>query len=90
MGYRKWDSAKKFEIVLEGLKGGANISEICNRHQISQTQYYKWRDHFLGKGAKIFEMKDKNKLEERYKTEIKKLKTIIGDLTCELKKNEYE
>ena len=37
MERREWSSQKKFEIVLEGLKAGANISEICNRHQVSQT-----------------------------------------------------
>ncbi|HOL35330.1 MAG TPA: transposase [bacterium] len=48
---RKWESRQKFEIVLEGIKSG-KISEICNRYQISQSVYYRWRDEFFEKGAK--------------------------------------
>jgi len=90
MERRIWESSKKFQIVLEGLKGEGNLSEICNRYQITQAQYYRWRDLFLSKGAKVFELKEKSKEEERLKQEIRKLKTIIGDLTTELKKNDYE
>jgi len=90
MEKRVWDSSKKFEVVLEGLKSGASISEVCNRYQITQAQYYRWRDQFLGNGHKIFELRKANKEEERLKQEIRKLKTIIGDLTTELKKNDYE
>ncbi|MFH2070885.1 MAG: transposase [Elusimicrobiota bacterium] len=61
MERRKWDSAKKFEVVVEGLKSGVSISEMCNRHQISQAQYYKWRDQFINNGRKVFEMPAKNK-----------------------------
>jgi len=33
MEHCKWDPKTKFQIVLEGLKTGASVSEICNRHQ---------------------------------------------------------
>ena len=44
---------EKLSIVLEGLRENANISELCRRHGISQTTFYKWRDKFLegGKSA---------------------------------------
>lgn len=89
MERREWSSQKKFEVVLEGLKAGTNISEICNRHQVSQTQYYKWRDKFLNNGPKMFDINNE-KEGQRLKSEICKLKTIIGDLTTELKKNDYQ
>jgi transposase-like protein len=89
MGYRKWDSKTKFQIVLEGLKGTGNVTELCNRHQISQTQYYKWRDQFLANGSKAFEAETDNE-KEQLKTKVKQLKGIIGSLTIELKKNEEE
>jgi transposase-like protein len=87
MQYRKWDSKTKFQIVLEGLKGNGNVTELCNRHQISQTQYYKWRDQFLANGTKAFEA-DADKEKEQLKIKVKRLKGIIGSLTVELKKNE--
>ena len=39
MPRRKWDSKKKSEIVMRGLKG-AVIADLCAEYGISQTQYY--------------------------------------------------
>ena len=80
------------------------ISKLCTKYEISQAQYYsrkttnEWRDLFLQtchllnlvKFQQAFETKNINKKEERLNNENQKLKTIIGDLTVELKKNEYE
>lgn len=88
MERRIWNSETKLKIVLEGLKTG-NLTEICNKYQISQTQYYKWRDQFLENGQKVFEGKQKDKEAERLKGEVFRLKAVIGDLTAELKKNDF-
>ena len=90
MERRKWTDRQKFQIVLEGLSGQISITELCNKYQISQTQYYKWRDQFLQHGDKIFSAKNSTKREDRQSQEIRKLKSIIGDLTIELKKTEIE
>jgi transposase-like protein len=29
--------------------------ELCAKHEISQAQYYQWRDQFLANAAKAFE-----------------------------------
>ena len=50
MKRREWDPKTKAQIVLQGLKG-TPVSELCNEHRISQTQYYQWRDQFLAAGA---------------------------------------
>ena len=34
---------EKYQIVLEGLKGG-NIAESCRKHEIAPTLYYRWKD----------------------------------------------
>ena len=70
-------------------QSGCTVSELCNRHQITQTQYYQWRDKLLSDGSKVFAHGGVDKTEERLKSEVNKLKTIIGDLTVELKKNEF-
>ena len=90
MEYRKWDSKTKLRIVLEGMKSNGNLSELCNRYQISQAQYYQWRDKLLNQGAKVFESGNENKEVTKLKDKVKKLKGIIGDLTVELKKNDFE
>ena len=86
MHYRKWDAKTKGMIVLEGLKGKP-ASEICLEYQISQTQYYRWRDKLLSSLPQVFATSRK---EEARAREIGHLKKIIGELTVELKKSELE
>lgn len=51
MPKRQWTAEEKMQIVLAGLMPEANIAAICREHQISQSQFYRWRDAFL-KGGK--------------------------------------
>lgn len=90
MKRRKWSSKEKLQIVLEGLSGQIEISKLCAKYQVSQTQYYQWRDQLLKFGHQSFEAKNITKKEQRLEYENQKLKKIIGDLTVELKKSEYE
>ena len=90
MQKRKWTSQQKLQIVLEGLSGSIEISKLCSKYQIGQTQYYQWRDHLLKFGHQAFETKNITKKEQHLESENTKLKRIIGDLTIELKKSEYE
>ena len=89
MKNRKWTGQKKLEIVLEGFKEKCSVGELCNRYEISQSQYYKWRDQFFKNGASIFDDKS-DKVVDRLKAENHNLKHLIGDLTVELKKTEIE
>jgi lambda family phage portal protein len=50
---RRWKPEQKALIVLEGLKGRP-IGELCAEHEISQAQYYQWRDLFLAHAAASF------------------------------------
>lgn len=88
MEKRKWKSSEKLQIVLEGIKGQTTIAELCNRHQISQAQYYQWRDRLLEQGSKVFEPGGGERQEERLKREVNRLKQTIGELHVELKKSE--
>jgi len=89
MEKHKWTSQQKLTIVLEGLSGQIEISKLCAKYQIAQTQYYQWRDQLLKFGKSAFETKDATKKEQHLEQENQKLKRIIGDLTIELKKNEF-
>ena len=90
MKKRKWRSQEKLRIVLEGLSGQIEISKLCNKYQIAQTQYYQWRDQLLKYGYQAFETKNITKKEQHLEAEVGKLKKIIGDLTVEIKKNEFD
>lgn len=87
MKKRQWSPEKKALIVIQGLKG-TPVSEICNEHQISQAQYYQWRDQFLNNASKTFEVSSTSRKEARMEREIHKLRALVGELTLELKKSD--
>jgi transposase-like protein len=84
---RQWSPEKKALIVIQGLKG-TPVSEICNEHQISQAQYYQWRDQFLSNASKTFEVSSASRKEARMELEIRRLRALVGELTLELKKSD--
>ena len=87
MPRRKWGAQTKSTVVLQGLKGKP-VTDICTEHQISQAQYYQWREQFLKKMPQLFgntERREKSLVREN-----NRLKRMIGELTMELKKlNEW-
>ena len=89
MNRRQWTPTEKLQIVLDELKESVKLSELCNRCQISQTQYYQWKDRLIGEAHKVFEHGGVDKKTQQLEAENIKLKTIIGDLTVELKKNDF-
>lgn len=89
MTKKKWDSKTKAKIVLEGVKG-RKVAEICNDYQVSQSQYYVWREQFFANLSLPFEAKKTSSREERLKAKNEQLKTLVGELTFELKKIEEE
>jgi transposase-like protein len=90
MKRRKWTGKEKLQLVLEGLRGQVPLGERCARHQLSQSQYYQWRDQLLSHGAKVFDRGGPQQTEQRLRTELRQLKTLVGELTVELKKSEGE
>jgi len=85
MKKRTWDLKMKAEIVLEGLSGKP-VSEICSQYQISQDQYYQWRDKLSAEAHRAFDGKMKGAEVSRLKAKNQRLQQIIGALTVELKK----
>ena len=88
MKRKQWSNEEKFKIVLEGLQGQLSVAEICNRHEIHQSQYYQWRDKFFKEGAKVFDSNKASKREDHMKKKMAKMEQVIGRLTLELKKND--
>jgi transposase-like protein len=90
MKYRKWDPKTKMQIVLEGLEGRTQLSELCNKYHITQSMFYYWVKELQVRGHKVFESVKESKKEQKLKEENKKLKAIIAELSIELKKTELE
>ena len=86
---KRRDSKEKARIVLEYLTVH-NTAEICNKYGIHQNQLYRWKDEFLNNAHRAFEVNGVTRREQKLLKEIQELKSIIGDLTLELKKTENE
>src|ERR1700756_426183 len=82
---RHYSAEEKIRIVLEGLRGEQNISELCRR--IAASMYYGWSKEFLEAGKRSLagdtaraatsgEVKD-------LRREATALKEVLSDLTLE-------
>lgn len=87
MERRKWDAKSKALIVLQGLKG-TPVAQLCTEHQISQAQYYAWRDQLLRNASAAFEHQQQSHRETRLVAENARLKRMLGELTLALKKSD--
>ncbi len=63
--------------VLKESEAGMKTSELCRKHAISETTFYKWKDKFGG--LTISEVRRLRVLEE----ENRRLKQIVADLTLD-------
>ena len=84
---RHRSAEEKIRIVLEGLRGEENISELCRREGIAASMYYGWSKEFLEAGKRRLagdtaraatsgEVKD-------LRREATALKEVVADLTLE-------
>ena len=83
---RRWTSGDKLRVVLAGLDGSVEISELCRREGINPTQYYGWKKQLLTSAAKVFadgrESKPSAK-EQRMESELRRAKDVIAEITAE-------
>jgi transposase len=83
---RRWTAGDKLRVVLAGLDGSVEISELCRREGINPTQYYGWKKQLLTSAAKVFadgrESKPSAK-EQRMESELRRAKDVIAEITAE-------
>jgi transposase len=84
---RRMSAEEKLIVVVEGRGSGATISEVCRRHQIAHTQFYRW-ERIAKEGAlealRNGSRRAKNgKREESLTSEVNRLRTVIAELTVE-------
>lgn len=83
---RRLAAGEKLRIVLAGLDGTIEISELCRREGISPTQYYGWKKQLIGSAAKVFERGEAhspNGRETRLESELTRAKNVIAEITAE-------
>jgi len=82
---RRWAAEEKLRIVLAGMSGDIEVSELCRREGINPTQYYGWKKHLMKSAAKVFangSAKPSAK-EQRVDTELRRAKDVIAEITAE-------
>lgn len=52
---RMFTSEQKILIVMEGLRAETSVAELCRKHQINESQFYKWNKEFMEAGKKRLE-----------------------------------
>jgi len=80
MDTKRWPPEEKLAIVMEGLRGELPIAEICRRHCISATQFYKWKNAFLEGGKKALEGAGANSETKRLRARVRELEALAGKL----------
>ena len=49
---RRFTTEQKYKIVKEVLTTDTTVAEICRKHSISASQFYKWQESFF-EGARV-------------------------------------
>lgn len=63
--------------ILRLAEAGQTVAEVCRRHGISETPYYRWKAQYGG--LEVSQLRRLRQLEE----ENRKLKQIVADLTLD-------
>ena len=90
MRRRQWSSQEKFSIILEGLKGDAEIGSLCARHKISPAQYYRWREQFMEYGHCAFDLPRHSLEESRLREDNRRLKLLLEKVRTGLQRIDIE
>lgn len=79
---RTFSADFKLDTVMEGIRGEKSIAQICREREITDAQYYKWRDIFLEKAADIFEDRRSTARQEQ-EDRAAELERMVGRLAME-------
>lgn len=87
---RQFTPEEKVKIVLEGLRGDAEVSAICRRYGISTTVFYHWRDRLVEMAKQGFSRKSGRSAGQgqmdRLQQELARKDQVIARITAELLK----
>lgn len=83
---RRWTAAEKLRVVLSGLDGSVEVSELCRREGINPTQYYGWKKQLLNSAGAVFADKRKqdSSQEDRHEAELRRKDAVIAEITAEI------
>ena len=82
---KRWTAEEKLRIVLAGMQGDIEVSELCRREGINPTQYYGWKKQLLGSASRVFNGKAEQPSvkEQRLEKDLGRAKDVIAEITAE-------
>jgi transposase len=82
---RKWSAEEKLRIVLSGLDGTIEISELCRREGINPTQYYGWKKQLKNSASQVFsdQRQKPSAQDERLEAQLRRKNAVIAEITAE-------
>ena len=86
--HRRFTAEQKIEILREADQPGVTISEVCRRHGLAASVFYRWRGVAQG-GSAVALKRDaqrtprKDDAEVRHKAEIERMRAVIAEITAE-------
>jgi transposase len=86
--YRRFTAEQKLSILKEAEQPGVTISEVCRRHGLAPSVFYRWRavaDNGSASALKREGMRTPRKggIEARQKAEIDRLRAVVAEITAE-------
>jgi transposase len=86
----RWTPEKRYEIVMEILRGKESITQIARKHQVSDALMHRWRERFYegGKAALNFEAGPaaaSRSREQALEQKIEELEKVIGQQAVEIR-----
>ena len=84
--HRHFSAQQKVSILREHLLDGVALSEVCEKHRLAPSIFYRWQKQFFENGAVAFERRsDKRQRREeeriaRLEAKIRKKDEVLGEL----------
>src|SRR6266852_4560557 len=86
--HRRFTAEQKLEILREADQPGVTVSEVCRRHGLAASVFYRWRAVAQG-GSAVALKRDaqrtprKDDPEAQHKAEIERMRAVIAEITTE-------
>ena len=85
---RRFTAEQKLEILREAEQPGVTVSEVCRRHALAPSVFYRWRA-VAQSGSAVALQRDakrtrrKDEVEARREAEMARLRAVIAEITAE-------
>src|ERR1019366_7174203 len=85
--HRRFTAEQKIEILREADQPGVAVSEVCRRHGLAPSVFYRWRAVAQGGSAVVLKRDAKrtprkDDIEVRQKAQIERMQAVVAEVTA--------